>query len=248
MQMKGEAQLSREFLDELRVRIGLFAADAVVHVRHAQHQADLRSRSGDRAQQRDRICPARYSDGDAHAGAQAAAIEVRGCGHALHAKTVILLAMLRTRLAIAADAPLITRHRHRMFVDAGRRDDQVLQIMDEHHEPWVAKAITDGRYVGWLTEDEGEVVAGGGLLLLDWPPHPLDPRSSQRGYLCNVYVEPSHRRRKLASNLIDLALAEARRRGIRVVSLHSTDEGRPLYEANGFRATNEMFYVEPVEA
>lgn len=156
--------------------------------------------------------------------------------------------MLRTRLAIASDAPLITRHRHRMFVDAGRRDDQVLQIMDEHHEPWVAKAIVDGRYVGWLTEDEGAVVAGAGLLLLDWPPHPLDPRSCLRGYLCNVYVEPSHRRRKLASNLIDLALAEARRRGIRVVSLHSTDEGRPLYEANGFRTTNEMFFVEPVEA
>ncbi len=155
--------------------------------------------------------------------------------------------MLRTRLAVAADAPLITRHRSRMFVDAGRRDDQVLQTMSETHEPWVAKAIVDGRYVGWLTEDEGQVVAGAGLLLLDWPPHPLDPRSAVRGYLCNVYVEPSHRRRKLASNLIELALAEARRRGIRVVALHSTEEGRRLYEANGFRPTNEMFYVEPVE-
>jgi len=134
-----------------------------------------------------------------------------------------------------------------MFVDAGRRDDPVLQIMSETHEPWVAKAIVDGRYVGWLTEDEGQVVAGAGLLLLDWPPHPLDPRSTLRGYLLNVYVEPRHRRRKLASNLIELALAEARRRGIRVVALHSTEEGRRLYEANGFRPTNEMFYVEPVE-
>jgi ribosomal protein S18 acetylase RimI-like enzyme len=156
--------------------------------------------------------------------------------------------MLRTRLANGSDAPLITRHRRRMFVDAGRRDDQVLQIMSEAHEPWVAKAISDGRYLGWLTEDEGQVVAGAGLLLLDWPPHPLDPRSSIRGYLCNVYVEPSHRRRKLASNLIDIALAEARRRGIRVVALHSTEEGRALYEANGFRPTNEMFYVEPTES
>ncbi|HEX4007127.1 MAG TPA: GNAT family N-acetyltransferase [Acidobacteriaceae bacterium] len=156
--------------------------------------------------------------------------------------------MLRTRLAVAADAPLITHHRRRMFVDAGRRDDQVLQIMSETHEPWVAKAIVEGRYVGWLTEDGGQVVAGAGLLLLDWPPHPLDPRSTQRGYLLNVYVEPSHRRRKLASNLIDLALAEARRRGIRVVALHSTEEGRRLYEASGFRPTNEMFYVEPIES
>jgi ribosomal protein S18 acetylase RimI-like enzyme len=156
--------------------------------------------------------------------------------------------MLRNRLAVAADAPLITRHRRRMFVDAGRRDDQVLQMMSEAHEPWVAKAIADGHYLGWLTEDDGQVVAGAGLLLLEWPPHPLDPRSSLRGYLCNVYVEPSHRRRKLASNLIELALAEARRRGIRVVALHSTDEGRALYDANGFRSTNEMFYVEPIES
>jgi len=156
--------------------------------------------------------------------------------------------MLRTRPAAASDAPLITSHRRRMFVDAGRRDDQVLKIMAEAHEPWVAKAIAEGRYLGWLTEDDGQVVAGAGLLLLDWPPHPLDPRSTMRGYLLNVYVEPSHRRRKLASNLIDTALAEARRRGIRVVALHSTDEGRALYEASGFRTTNEMFYVEPIES
>lgn len=134
-----------------------------------------------------------------------------------------------------------------MFVDAGRRDDQILHVMAEAHEPWVAAAIADGRYVGWLTEDEGKVIAGAGLLLLDWPPHPLDPCSTQRGYLLNVYVEPEYRRRRLASNLIELALAEARRRGIRVVALHSTDEARRLYEANGFRTTNEMFYVEPVE-
>ena len=48
-------------------------------------------------------------------------------------------------------------------------------------------------------------------------------------------------------SLIELALAEARRRRIRVVALHSTDAGRALYESNGFRATNEMFYVEPAE-
>jgi ribosomal protein S18 acetylase RimI-like enzyme len=84
-------------------------------------------------------------------------------------------------------------------------------------------------------------------MILDWPPHPLDPTSSHRGYLLNVYVEPAHRRKHIASHLIELALAEARHRRIRVVALHSTDAGRALYESNGFRATNEMFYVEPVE-
>jgi len=40
-----------------------------------------------------------------------------------------------------------------------------------------------------------------------------------RGYLLNVYVEPEHRRKKLARQLIDQALAEARRQKIRVVAL-----------------------------
>ena len=156
--------------------------------------------------------------------------------------------MLVTRTATAADAPLITHHRRRMFVDAGRADNQVLDVMSYHFEPWVAKMINEGKYIGWLTLDGERVVAGAGLLILDWPPHPLDPRSVHRGYLLNVYVEPEYRRRRLASQLIELALAEARRRKIRVVALHSTEEGRRLYESNGFRQTNEMFYVEPVEA
>lgn len=156
--------------------------------------------------------------------------------------------MLKTRPATAADAALITHHRRRMFVDAGRQDNRVLDLMAKAHEPWVAKMLAESKYLGWLTEDNGVVIAGAGLFLLDWPPHPLDPRSSQRGYLLNVYVEPEYRRRKLASHLIEYALAEARRRKIRVVSLHSTDEAKRLYESNGFRATNEMFYVEPVEA
>jgi ribosomal protein S18 acetylase RimI-like enzyme len=156
--------------------------------------------------------------------------------------------MLETRTATAADAHLITHHRRRMFVDAGRADNQVLSVMSQNFEPWVAKMINEQKYLGWLTADSDRVIAGAGLLILDWPPHPLDPRSVHRGYLLNVYVELEYRRRKLASHLIELALAEARRRKIRVVALHSTEEGRRLYESNGFRQTNEMFYVEPVEA
>jgi ribosomal protein S18 acetylase RimI-like enzyme len=155
--------------------------------------------------------------------------------------------MYQTRAAMPADAAIITHHRRRMFVDAGRQDNRILDVMAEHFKPWVETRLGDGRYFGWLTTEGGKVVAGAGLIVLDWPPHPLDPRQDKRGYLLNVYVEPEHRRQKLASHLIDQALAEARKQKIRVVALHSTDAGKPLYESNGFRPTNEMFYVESVE-
>src|SRR6185437_7645509 len=67
--------------------------------------------------------------------------------------------MLETRTATPADAKLITRHRRRMFVDAGRADNQVLDVMDRNFEPWVAKVIEEGKYIGWLSSDGDKVVA-----------------------------------------------------------------------------------------
>jgi len=130
-----------------------------------------------------------------------------------------------------------------MFVDAGRADNAHLRSMSDAFKTWVTEQMRNGKYLGWLTESNGQVVAGGGLMILDWPPHPLDVQPL-RGYLLNVYVDPAHRRKHLASDLIENALAEARRRKIRVIALHSTEAARPMYESNGFRRTDEMFYVE----
>jgi ribosomal protein S18 acetylase RimI-like enzyme len=130
-----------------------------------------------------------------------------------------------------------------MFVDAGRADNAHLRAMSDAFKTWVTEQMRNGKYLGWLTESNGQVVAGAGLMILDWPPHPLDVQPL-RGYLLNVYVDPAHRRKHLASDLIENALAEARRRKIRVIALHSTDAARPMYESNGFRRTDEMFYVE----
>jgi ribosomal protein S18 acetylase RimI-like enzyme len=151
--------------------------------------------------------------------------------------------MYQTRIATVADAPIIAEQRRHMFVDAGRADTQTLKNLSTRFEPWVKDMIEQGKYIGWLTSDGDKVIAGAGLMIMDWPPHPLDP-GSHRGYLLNVYVDPAYRRKKLGSQLVERALAEARQRNIRVVSLHSTEAGRPMYESNGFRPTDEMFYVE----
>jgi GNAT superfamily N-acetyltransferase len=108
--------------------------------------------------------------------------------------------------------------------------------------------MREGKYYGWIATDAGRPtrpVASAGLLILDWPPHPFDPEGELRGYLLNVYVEPEYRKRGLAHQLVERCMAEARRRGIRVVALHSSQAGRPIYERFGFHATNEMMYAEP---
>jgi ribosomal protein S18 acetylase RimI-like enzyme len=131
-----------------------------------------------------------------------------------------------------------------MFAAMGSTPSSILDTMSRNFEPWVARMIAEGKYSGWITEDNTRPVASAGLLVLDWPPHPFDPAGEHRGYLLNVFVDPEFRRRGLAHALVNRCLAEARRRGLRVVALHSSDAARGLYEALSFRATNEMFSVE----
>jgi GNAT superfamily N-acetyltransferase len=156
--------------------------------------------------------------------------------------------MTETRAATAADAALISAHRRAMFADIGRTPDSILDAMSRNFEPWVTRMIGEGKYVGWITEVDGKPVASAGIFVLEWPPHPLDPTAQGRGYLLNMFVDREHRRQGLAHALVDLCLTEAHRRHLRVVALHSSDAGRSLYGAFGFRSTNEMFYVEPTES
>jgi GNAT superfamily N-acetyltransferase len=111
--------------------------------------------------------------------------------------------------------------------------------MLKNFAPWIRERLRDGRYIGWLVTKGDTAVAGAGMLLMDFPPHWRDPEPL-RAYLLNFYVAPEARGRGLASGLLRSAIEEARRRDIRVVSLHASQFGRPLYERNGFEATNEM--------
>ena len=143
-------------------------------------------------------------------------------------------------MAVVGDAETIAWHRVRMFVDSGQAEGEAMETMRTNFVDWVRPRLADGRYLGWLVEDDGAVVAGAGLWVMDFPPHWMDA-APLRAYLLNFYVEPEFRGHGLAYGLLKTTVAEARRRGIKVVSLHASRFGRPLYERNGFESTNEMW-------
>jgi GNAT superfamily N-acetyltransferase len=153
-------------------------------------------------------------------------------------------AMFETRLATVADAELIGEQRRRMFVDMGQADDARMQAMVDGFVPWVRPKLADGSYVGWLVSEGDRVVAGAGMWLMDFPPHWMDAQPL-RAYLLNFYVDPAFRGHGLAYGLLKTAVNDGRERGIKVVSLHASQFGKPLYERNGFVATNEMMLRNP---
>jgi ribosomal protein S18 acetylase RimI-like enzyme len=151
------------------------------------------------------------------------------------------------RRAVPADLAIIARHRLRMFEDMGHADLAMLKASVPFYTAWLKERLENGRYLGWFAcAGDGEVIAGAGLWLLDWPPGILDV-APFRGYLFNVYTEPAFRKRGLARRLIQAIKDHCAAEGIRVISLHSSTEGRSTYDATGFVPTNEMRYIQPEE-
>jgi GNAT superfamily N-acetyltransferase len=137
------------------------------------------------------------------------------------------------------DLKLICEHRERMFAESGRTRES-LRPMTAAFERWLAPRLADGSYFGWMLEDAGVVIAGLGMMIIDWPPHPSHPADHRRAYILNVFVEPEHRRKGLAKRLMALAEARAGELGVCYAILHSTRKGRPLYESLGWGPTSEM--------
>ena len=144
------------------------------------------------------------------------------------------------REATPDDIKIVMHHRRSMFFDMGYRDEAALAAMEATSEPFFLKGLSTGSYHGWfVVEASGRVIAGGGIIILDYHSSPFDPLA-KRPIIVNMYTEPEYRRRGLAKKLMKIMIDWCKKEGFGTVLLHASDEGRPLYESLGFEPTNEM--------
>ena len=78
---------------------------------------------------------------------------------------------LEVRQIRAGDLDAICAHREAMFRDSGRTEE-VLRAMAAPFRSWLAPRLASGEYFGHVLADHGRTIAGIGLMLIDWPPHP----------------------------------------------------------------------------
>jgi len=127
-----------------------------------------------------------------------------------------------------------------MFEGMGNTDVAVLDQMEASTESYLKDAIARNTYRGWLAEvPPGRVVAGGGVVIAQWPGFPGEDRP-RRAWILNIYTDLDYRRRGTAKQITETIIDWCRSEGFATVSLHASREGRPLYETLGFQPTNEM--------
>jgi GNAT superfamily N-acetyltransferase len=112
----------------------------------------------------------------------------------------------------------------------------------EGNRRFLTDRVADGSYVAWLAVDGEGAVGTVGVSLVPVPPRDAD-LSPFDGLILSVYVDPAWRRRGIAQELMGACLAARGELGIRRLFLHTTDEGRPLYESLGFEQRPEWLFL-----
>ncbi|WP_337042530.1 GNAT family N-acetyltransferase [Emticicia sp. 17c] len=98
--------------------------------------------------------------------------------------------------------------------------------------------LANEEFVAWLAIVDGRVVATSGLCFFKICPGftLLDGRVA---YIMNIYTLTEWRKKGIGKQVFMHILEEAKSRGYKRVSLHATEDGRPVYEKFGFRFTND---------
>jgi GNAT superfamily N-acetyltransferase len=146
------------------------------------------------------------------------------------------------REATAKDLSTILRHRRGMLTDMGFGVPADLDAMEVTSGPFIKDCLENHSFLGWLMEKNGEVIAGGGLMIVGYPSGPHTP-ANRKAFILNVYTEPGQRRHGYAKAIVETIIAWCKEAGFPSVFLHASDAGRHIYETLGFKPTNEMRLV-----
>lgn len=149
---------------------------------------------------------------------------------------------IHLRPSVLADLELHVQHRIAMFRDMDYGDDEGRERMAVAFRDRLRSWLTTGEVRGVVAEENGKSVAGALLQLKEALPNPLSPQAV-RGYLFNVYTEPSHRGQGLACHMTEALLEVAQAQGVGMVDLHASRDAEGLYRSMGFEPTPEFRLV-----
>jgi GNAT superfamily N-acetyltransferase len=148
----------------------------------------------------------------------------------------------RVRPATLDDIDALAHHRVAMFQDMGVPLDAT--SVEAAFRPWLREMMPTGIYRAWVVESGNDVIAGGGITILPWPPGPRY-LGGRLAFVYNVYTEPDHRHRGLGRMIMEAIHAWCREERIGSLALNASQFGQSLYESLGYAVTPSpmMFFA-----
>ena len=126
--------------------------------------------------------------------------------------------------------------RERWAAEQGRTPHSGDPFRDDFTQ-WVRHESSSRRF--WLASVASEPVGMVNLLVFDRMPTVGKPGGGW-GYLCNMYVDQTHRSAGLGARLAEAVLDHADTTGLERVVLNPTERSRPFYSSLGFAPASNL--------
>jgi GNAT superfamily N-acetyltransferase len=142
--------------------------------------------------------------------------------------------MIEIRRATIGDLKSLVQFRTALFKEMRLLEGETkIDSFQEACEQYFRQYLPDNKFIAWIAEKNDEIVAASGLVFLQKPPFPENP-SGKEAYIMNMFTLPTWRNKGIASELLKRIFDYIQEEGISLISLHTTEIGRGVYEKFGF--------------
>jgi GNAT superfamily N-acetyltransferase len=144
------------------------------------------------------------------------------------------------REATLADVPELARLRIEFLKEVQNPETHLIspEGLNEILIDYFQSHLANGEVVVWVAEVDDAIVSTSGLCFSKIIPgfSLLDGRVA---YIMNIYTLPDWRKKGIGKQVFHHILEAAKARNYKRVLLHATEDGRPVYEKFGFKATHD---------
>lgn len=147
--------------------------------------------------------------------------------------------MIAYKTASKDDLLLLMKSRLEMLKEVNSLSDD--HIFDKEFVQRSSSYFQNADQTTVLAIDE-DVIGCATMCYVDVMPT-FDHPTGKRAHLMNVYTSSRYRGQGIASEMLDILLDEAKRKGVTEISLDATEAGRPLYKKFGFRDSEEYMVL-----
>ena len=138
------------------------------------------------------------------------------------------------RRASADDVEELARLRLDLLREVGNlKQEKKSEALAEVTRHFLRETLSDGRFLCWVAEADGQIVGISGLMLFETPPD-AGNYSGLEAYVMNMYTVPHWRHKGIATALLRRAIDFVKTTSTRRIWLRATGQRGAIYERAGF--------------
>lgn len=123
----------------------------------------------------------------------------------------------------------------------GTQPQELEQPFRDEMRKYFEQAIPDNTYICYYAICNNAITGIGGMVIRQRPGNFVNPEGKE-AYIMSMYTLPQFRRMGIASGIVKKLTDSATALGVKLLELHATEEGEPVYIKEGFKKHHEPTY------